>query len=688
VDIGGTSGWQVCLGFYIFGNALILETLSMKLYKAFLLSLLLLMSFVGQAQLVIEVTDYPPISPESEGLFLATDFNGWNPGNRDFLLKKRPDGVYTITLPDTLPRFEYKFTQGSWMTVEGTARGTSISNRVYERGSNPTPNRITVAIRGWEQNPGYQFVITEVPANTPHDAKLFLTGNFNKWDPGDENLELKKQADGTYRVTLYTDLDRIEYKFTRGNWESVEGRESGKARHNRVLFRHENIDNKAIEQKIESWEDLTGTFHFYSIYDLLLLFSAFQGLLLLIFIPTIQNYNRSANRLLVILIAVSSLMILLRVVSSFRDVAQTYTKLLLVPDFIYFTYGPLFYMYIRRLLFSPTGPVFRWPVHFALAAVQLLFYLPYFFMQGKEFQLKIVNQDWDVTALFLGSGLTGLLVNGFYWFRCRRTLREYRNRFQSSHSYEQNLEYLNTVQAIQAVCLVLWLFTFVLLGLGELFSFSVIPLLRNSVDLIWLAFSSIVYFLGYFAIHQPEIFKMPQPEAGPLFDAVPTPLPARLEAPARVELRPQAEPRVDLLAEETAVVPAPAPKPVRSEPDPMPEEDLQPLVQQVEAYMRRYKPYTNPSLTIHELAAKLKMQPHLLSKVINLGFDRNFFDFINSYRVEELKKRLEDPQYKNYSLLSLAFDVGFNSKTAFNRAFKKITQQTPSEYFQTTRDAV
>ena len=79
----------------------------------------------------------------------------------------------------------------------------------------------------------------------------------------------------------------------------------------------------------------------------------------------------------------------------------------------------------------------------------------------------------------------------------------------------------------------------------------------------------------------------------------------------------------------------------------------------------------------------MKLPPHVLSKVINEGYGRNFFDFINQLRIDELKVRLNDPRFRSYTLLSMAFEVGFNSKTAFNRSFKKLTNQTPSEYMQT-----
>nr|WP_230688441.1 helix-turn-helix domain-containing protein [Hymenobacter jeongseonensis] len=97
--------------------------------------------------------------------------------------------------------------------------------------------------------------------------------------------------------------------------------------------------------------------------------------------------------------------------------------------------------------------------------------------------------------------------------------------------------------------------------------------------------------------------------------------------------------------------------------------------------MQQHKPYLNPNLTIHELATGLKLPPHVLSKVINEGFEKNFFDFINSYRVEEFKAVMATPRAQHYSLLGVALEVGFNSKTAFNRAFKKQTDQTPRQYF-------
>ncbi|XLS29169.1 helix-turn-helix domain-containing protein [Flavobacteriaceae bacterium M23B6Z8] len=90
--------------------------------------------------------------------------------------------------------------------------------------------------------------------------------------------------------------------------------------------------------------------------------------------------------------------------------------------------------------------------------------------------------------------------------------------------------------------------------------------------------------------------------------------------------------------------------------------------------------YLNAKLSLSELAKYLDMSPHLLSQVINQEFDMNFFDFVNQYRVEEVKKKLLDSKYKHLSILGIALECGFNSKGAFNRVFKKFVGMSPSAF--------
>jgi ligand-binding sensor domain-containing protein/AraC-like DNA-binding protein len=92
------------------------------------------------------------------------------------------------------------------------------------------------------------------------------------------------------------------------------------------------------------------------------------------------------------------------------------------------------------------------------------------------------------------------------------------------------------------------------------------------------------------------------------------------------------------------------------------------------------KPYLDPNVTAVDLAEALDISSKHLSQIINQQFNKNFKNFINEYRVEEAKKRLLDPKEQHFVLLKIAMDVGFNSKSVFNAAFKKFTNMSPSEY--------
>ena len=94
------------------------------------------------------------------------------------------------------------------------------------------------------------------------------------------------------------------------------------------------------------------------------------------------------------------------------------------------------------------------------------------------------------------------------------------------------------------------------------------------------------------------------------------------------------------------------------------------------------KPYLNPQLTLTDLATQLNTSPSTISKTINSCFKQNFNDYINTYRVEDVKRKLQDGTDSHLSLLGIALDSGFNSKATFNRAFKKHTKLSPSEFLK------
>mgnify|MGYP002390629215 CR=1 FL=1 len=97
-------------------------------------------------------------------------------------------------------------------------------------------------------------------------------------------------------------------------------------------------------------------------------------------------------------------------------------------------------------------------------------------------------------------------------------------------------------------------------------------------------------------------------------------------------------------------------------------------------YVAKNEIYKDHNITLGKLAKSLSIKPHVLSQIINEQLSYNFNDFINSYRIEEAKKMLANPEMKNITVAGIAYDSGFNTLSAFNTAFKKFTGRTPSQF--------
>ncbi len=111
------------------------------------------------------------------------------------------------------------------------------------------------------------------------------------------------------------------------------------------------------------------------------------------------------------------------------------------------------------------------------------------------------------------------------------------------------------------------------------------------------------------------------------------------------------------------------------------------LLQRIEKYMKKEKAFLNPTLTLQEFAKQLKEPSRRVSTHINHGLNSSFVDFVNKCRVDEVIKKIANNQHKEHTLLGIAMDSGFNSKSTFNRVFKKITGKSPKEYLQTSQNA-
>ncbi|WP_334056709.1 helix-turn-helix domain-containing protein [Polaribacter sp. P097] len=108
-------------------------------------------------------------------------------------------------------------------------------------------------------------------------------------------------------------------------------------------------------------------------------------------------------------------------------------------------------------------------------------------------------------------------------------------------------------------------------------------------------------------------------------------------------------------------------------------QQLEQIAKALKKLMEEDEIYTNSDLNLAILSEKLNVKPYQTTKCLNVIFGKKFNDFVNEYRIKALKDILKNPKNEKFTLLSLAFDVGFNSKSSFNRAVKKITGKSPKD---------
>ncbi len=110
--------------------------------------------------------------------------------------------------------------------------------------------------------------------------------------------------------------------------------------------------------------------------------------------------------------------------------------------------------------------------------------------------------------------------------------------------------------------------------------------------------------------------------------------------------------------------------------------EMQVIFEDIKAFMQSSKCYTNSDISLSSFSKQLDLHPNKVSAVINTITKSSFRDFINAYRLEAFKSQIDSYDFESKTIIGLAYDVGFNSKSSFNRAFKKFNDVSPSEYIQ------
>lgn len=306
-----------------------------------------------------------------------------------------------------------------------------------------------------------------------------------------------------------------------------------------------------------------------------------------------------------------------------------------------FVHGPMLYLYTEALTNPERFKSKTWLLHFVLPVLMVLTLLPIMLMSENDRILLYKNNGKGYENFLLFDWTIPLSISGIIYIVITNILLyKHKKRILNLFSNQEKIN-LN------------WL-RFLFYGMGVTW---LIIIFGGSDKLIFSMSSVFLIFIGYFGIKQVGIFtdylvELPENK---LITAI---INDSFESELRVDKKKYAK---SGLNEDTANV----------------------LHQQLKNLMETERLFIEPELNLTDLATRLEVHPNYLSQVINELEGVNFYDYINTLRVEEFKRLVLLPQNQKYTLLALAYDCGFNSKTAFNRFFKKATDLSPSEYLKT-----
>ena len=387
---------------------------------------------------------------------------------------------------------------------------------------------------------------------------------------------------------------------------------------------------------------------------LVTLVGAVQGFLLAGVLAA-HRTNRTANRLLAVLMATFSVY-LLQEVAYATGTLRAYPHVFGISYPLPWVFGPLVYLYAvaasdRARRFQP-----RDLLHFVLPLIIVLAGLPIYMMSGAD-KLALMDRlaAGDFPTVMKIFDPTKYVSGISYSAATLLHLHRHRRRIEYTYS---NIERVNLAWLIwlSGGAAAVWLLA-VVVGFANKLP---LPNQRHGDDLVALAVALLVYAIGYTGLRQPEVFRYDEP--------APTSPPS--VPPLAEESQQPEEPRVELRLERGE----------RYERSGLRDAEAHALKAALLALMTKERPYRDPDLTLPDLADRLDTTPHKLSEVLNSELSQTFYDFINSYRVDDVRHRLAKSESRNLNLLTLAMDAGFASKSTFNQVFKKQTGQTPSMY--------
>ena len=361
-----------------------------------------------------------------------------------------------------------------------------------------------------------------------------------------------------------------------------------------------------------------------------------QGIFLAVLLYHRQSPNRLASALLSGLVLVFSLGMLEELVEVAHQVNQL-PHVLLSTTTLAFLIGPFLFLYGRILITGKSALQWIDVLHFVPFVIGTLFFVPFYRLSGPD-KIEALGNGEMATLIVVFASLKAVHLLPYFAAIILAQIKAWRHIERYSSPEKRRLTwYRNSTVAILLTAL-----TSLILYFWSLWG----PIDLDSDYVTYTMLTLVIYAWATAAVRNPELMFLRRWETN------------------------------TMPVSKTAIKQENAPYASSA----LSESEKADLVRRIRAYMEAEKPYLDPDLRRDDLARALGLSLHHFSQVLNQSMNMKYGAFINSYRIAEFKDRTRDPEHQHKTILALAYESGFKSKTTFNRVFKQQEGLTAKEF--------
>ncbi len=363
-----------------------------------------------------------------------------------------------------------------------------------------------------------------------------------------------------------------------------------------------------------------------ALYDQAIFFTFYLSLTLVIMYVCSAHLRKKISPFLIVLLGAIFLGLLGKIFYITEIFGKTY-KLIIVSELAGMMFGASIFLLIRGLIENRSF-LTKDLKHYLPAVVYFSLVAVYFIIPDSRVLSERADsgQLQKVVYFFFTIGLS---VNITYGIAAWKLYNDFNRDLESEVSFIPRTAFIKRFLLFYGVILVVWVAVYVL-------SFIDVEMITNlSRKAIWLSLSMAVLFLTYYGFFTPDIYLINPVGSKPKY----------------------AQSKLSSI-------------------------ELDQLKQKLDSYMEEKKPYLNKKLMKNELAMMLDLSDPDLARLLNEKIGMNFFEYVNYYRIHEFIKLSTENNLSDYTFYGLAQEAGFNSKTTFNKSFKKIIGSSPTQYFK------